>query len=92
MEKKELIKELTDKGQIEEALNLCNELLAMSELQDKDYIYYLKGNIYRKSENWQKAMDNYQYAIDLNPKSPAVTARKMIIEILNYYYKDQFNQ
>lgn len=92
MNKTDKIKDLTDKGNVEEALELCDELISSTEYMEKDYIYYLKGNIYRKCENWQKAMDNYQYAIDINPKSPAITARKMVIDILNYYYKDQFNQ
>ena len=34
--------------------------------------------------------DNYQYAIELNPDSPAVQARKMAIDILNFYHKDMF--
>lgn len=92
MENTEKIKELIDCGNIEEALAVCDQMIENPKTTNKDYIYYLKGNAYRKKENWQKAMDNYQYAIDINPQSPAVTARKMIIDILNYYYKDQFNQ
>ena len=40
----------------------------------------------------KQALDNYQYAIELNPDSPAVQARKMAIDILNFYHKDMFNQ
>lgn len=92
MENIDKIKELIDKGDLNGALTLCDKLLEDAQTGNKDYIYYLKGNAYRKEENWQKALDNYQYAIDLNPSSPAVTSRKMIIDILNYYYKEQFNQ
>lgn len=88
----EEIKTLIDNGKLEEAIEICDSLLVNPETEEKDSIYYLKGYAYRKEENWQKALDNYQYAIDINPQSPAVTARKMIIDILNYYYKDQFNQ
>lgn len=55
-------------------------------------LYYLRGNAYRKKGDWKQALDNYQYAIDLNPDSPAVQARTMAIDILNFYHKDMFNQ
>lgn len=87
----ERIKELIDNGETELALLECDNMLNTCDT-DKDTIYYLKGSIYRKQENWQMALNNYQMAIDINPQSPAVTARKMIINILEYYYKDQFNQ
>ena len=60
--------------------------------KEKDTLYYLRGNAYRKKGDWKRALDNYQYAIELNPDSPAVQARKMVIDILNFYHKDMFNQ
>ena len=58
----------------------------------KDEAYYLMGNAYRKLGNWQKALNNYQSAIELNPDSPALQARKMVMDILNFYNKDMYNQ
>ena len=58
----------------------------------KDEAYYLMGNAYRKLGDWQKALNNYQSAIELNPDSPALQARKMVMDILNFYNKDMYNQ
>lgn len=54
--------------------------------------YYLRGNAYRKLSNWQAALNDYQRAIDLDPTSPAQQARRMVIDILNFYNKDMYNQ
>ena len=54
--------------------------------------YYLKGNACRKLGDWQGALNNYQEAININPESPAKDARAMMIDILNFYNKDMFNQ
>ena len=53
--------------------------------------YYLLGNRYRKEGNWQMAINNYLEAIALDPQSPAVEAKKMLDDILNYYNKDCYN-
>lgn len=53
--------------------------------------YYRLGNRYRKEGNWQEALNNYIAAIELDPESPAVEAKKMLDDILNYYCKDMYN-
>lgn len=53
--------------------------------------YYQLGNEFRKKGNWQEALNNYMEAIDLDPNSPAVEAKKMLDDILNYYNKDMYN-
>ena len=53
--------------------------------------YYRLGNRYRKEGNWQEALNNYVAAIELDPESPAVEAKKMLDDILNYYCKDMYN-
>jgi tetratricopeptide (TPR) repeat protein len=53
--------------------------------------YYLQGNEYRRAGNWQQALNCYMEAIALDPDSPAVQAREMINDILNYYCKDMYN-
>jgi tetratricopeptide (TPR) repeat protein len=53
--------------------------------------YYQKGNQYRKQGDWQHALDCYMEAIGLDPKSPAVEARQMLEDILNFYNKDAYN-
>ncbi len=53
--------------------------------------YYKLGNTFRKEGNWQEALNNYIKAIELDPASPAVEAKKMLDDILNYYCKDMYN-
>ncbi len=53
--------------------------------------YYELGNSFRKQGNWQEAINNYIAAIELDPSSPAVEAKKMLDDILAYYCKDMYN-
>lgn len=53
--------------------------------------YYQKGNEYRRQSDWKRALDNYLEAIALDPESPAVQAKEMLEDILNYYHKDAYN-
>ena len=45
-----------------------------------------------KWETGKQALNNYLEAIERNPESPAVSARDMIMNILNFYNKDMYNQ
>ena len=53
--------------------------------------FYRQGNRYRKEGNWQEAINTYVKAIELDPDSPAVEAKKMLDDILAYYCKDIYN-
>lgn len=85
------IKELIANGEVTTALQQLDDYLS-KENPHKDEAYYLRGNAYRKQGNWQQALNNYQWAIDLNPESPAVNARQMVMDILNFFNKDMYNQ
>lgn len=87
----EAIKELIANGEIDTALQHLESYLN-ADAPNKDVAYYLRGNAYRKQGNWQQALNNYQWAIDLNPESPAADARQMVINILNFFNKDMYNQ
>lgn len=87
---KEQIKELISEGDIREAINLLDGLMG-EECKD-DELYYLRGNAYRKLCDWQQALNNYLEAISLNPESPAKEAHRMLMEILEFYNKDMYNQ
>ena len=52
---------------------------------------YEQGNDYRRQGNWQEAINSYIQAIELDPGSPAVEAKAMLDDILNYYHKDAYN-
>ena len=53
--------------------------------------YYIKGKEFHRAGNWQEAIHYYIEAIELDPESPAVEAKKMVENILNYYCKDMYN-
>lgn len=72
MERLNTIKELINQGNVEQAIQQLDEIL-QTDFPGKDEAYYLRGNAYRKQGNWQQALNNYQYAIDLNPESPGTT-------------------
>lgn len=85
-------KELMEAGKIAEAIRHLDDTLGTPELSQADELYYLRGNAYRKQGNWQMALNSYLEAIALNPESPAVHARAMIMDILEFYNKDMYNQ
>lgn len=93
MEQIDNLKELINRGDVDLAIKQLDQLLQNPSVEnEKDTLYYLRGNAFRKKGDWKQALDNYQYAIDLNPDSPALQARTMVIDILNFYNKDMFNQ
>ena len=53
--------------------------------------YYLKGNEARKRGQWHEAINCYIQAIDLDPDSPAVEAKRMLDDIMSFYHKDAYN-
>lgn len=85
------IKEWIEEGKADESESALKEyLLSSSSCQDE--AYYLLGNICRKKSDWQGALNNYRKATDLNPLSPATHAYRSVLDILNYYNKDMYNQ
>jgi len=53
--------------------------------------YYQLGNEARKRGRWHEAINNYIQAIELDPDSPAVEAKKMLDDIMAFYCKDMYN-
>lgn len=53
--------------------------------------WYRRGNQYRRQGDWQHAINCYMEAIDIDAHSPAVEAKKMLEDILNFYNKDAYN-
>ncbi len=86
------IRELIGRGDVEQAIRQLDEILLQGASPHPDEAYYLRGNAYRKLGNWQQALNNYRYAVDINPRSPAKEARRMLADILDFYNKDMYNQ
>jgi len=53
--------------------------------------HYELGNRHRRAGDWQQAINHYLEAIALDPDSPAVEAKQMLDDILNFYNKDCYN-
>lgn len=84
------IKRMIQEDDVDSALSYLNDLI--SQQPDNDEAYYLLGNIYRKKGDWRLALNHYLEAIERNPDSPAVQARQMLMDILEFYNKDMYNQ
>ena len=85
------IRKLIQEGELNTAIEQLTAYI-QSDTTDNDEPYYLLGNAYRKQGNWQMALNNYLEAIEKNPESPAVNAKKMLMDILEFYNKDMYNQ
>ena len=53
--------------------------------------WYQKGSEARKQSQWHEAINCYIRAIELDPESPAVEAKRMLEDIMAYYNKDMYN-
>ena len=84
------IKELIKEGKLDIAIEQLSQYIQTDPTLDEPY--YLLGNVYRKQGNWQLALNNYLEAMERNPESPAVQAHQMMMDILNFYNKDMYNQ
>lgn len=91
MEQLDYLKKLINKGDVDRAIKELNILLESDSIP-KDILFYLLGNAYRKKSDWQQALNSYQSAIDINPNSPAVQARQIVMDILEFFHKDMYNQ
>ena len=91
MENLEAIKKELNEGNVNAVIRKLDILIKNSH-SSSDELYYLRGNAYRKLGNWQMALNNYLEAIERNPNSPALQAKEMVMDILNFYNKDMFNQ
>ncbi|MCQ2225917.1 MAG: tetratricopeptide repeat protein [Paludibacteraceae bacterium] len=64
----------------------------LSNNHESEQAHFLLGNLYRKREDWEGALNEYQAAMDINENSPARLAYNAIQEVLAFYNKDMFNQ
>lgn len=85
----ETIKALLDAGKVDEAIDTLQQM--KTEHPGDDTVCYELGNAYWKLQDWKHCLDNYTEAIRLNPQSPAAEAKKMVMNILQFYNKEMFN-
>ena len=61
----------------------------MAVMDSEDF--YKQGNECRRRGDFGAAINCYIKAIELDPDSPAVEAKSMLEDILNFYNKDAYN-
>jgi len=69
----------------------CSKSPLPLEGKGKAEEYYQKGNEARKQGLWHEAINCYIQAIELDPDSPAVEAKRMLDDIMAFYCKDMYN-
>lgn len=83
------IRKLVETGNLDEALALFED--RRNENPDDAEVLYELGCLYWKKQDWKHCLDCYSEAMRLNPDSPASEARKMVLDILQFYNKEMFN-
>ena len=74
---------------LDEAMKMVEEGLA--DNNNDAYLHYLKGSLFMKSGDWRQATNSFLRSEELDAESPAVEARKMLTDIMNFYNKDLYN-
>jgi len=87
--KMDAIRQLIYDGKTDEAIWLLDQFI--TEHEENDEAWFLRGNAYRKKGDMRQALNNYLRAMELNPESPARQAHDMLIQILDYYNKETYN-
>ena len=85
----EKIKNEINLGHLVEAQSMIDEGLAAHK--DDAILHYLKGTLFMKSGDWRQATNCFLRSEELDENSPAVEARKMLNNIMNFYNKDLYN-
>ena len=86
---KQEIRQLIEDNRTAEAIEALAALI--EEHAEDDELYFLRGNAYRKHNDWRNAMSDYCRAAEINPQSPAAEAYRAAVEILNFYNTDLYN-
>jgi len=82
------VREHLANDRVGEALQLIN--LIMSEAMSEE-LFYLRGKIHLRLNEWKLATDDFLKAQELNPDGPATQQLSMINSIMDFYNKDMYN-
>lgn len=82
------IKELLSQGNVSEAERIVAE--EIQETPCDDEAHFWKGNIHRKRGDWKEALESYAEAEELGNEQ-AAEARRMLMDIIQFYDKERYN-
>ena len=73
---KQEIRQLIEDNRTAEAIEALAAMI--EENANDDELYFLRGNAYRKHNDWRNAMSDYCRATEINPESPAKSSTSTI--------------
>ena len=62
-----------------------------TDIKEQAQALYEQGNQHRRNQQWSLAINAYEQAAALDPSSPAVHARQMLQQIMDYRCKEYYN-
>ncbi len=70
----------------------CTITKAIEQSPDDDALYVERGKMYHKKGMFDRAQNDFQRALEINPENKEAAAFiELIREIFNYRYKDIYN-
>ncbi|MBR1387187.1 MAG: hypothetical protein IJ553_02110 [Alloprevotella sp.] len=84
------IAQLIESGATTEAIDRLNGLFAGHPCPAQ--LHYLKGKALMKQSAWGEAISQFRQARMLEPDGPAAEAENMLLDIMDFYNKDMYNQ
>ena len=83
------IEELINENRLEDALLLLNKEIEKDKNNDKTY--FCRGKVHWKMGNKSQAITDYEYAVAINPQSPARIALDNARDVISFFNPDIFN-
>lgn len=83
------INELITQNRIKDAINELTDFIYLH--QDCDEAYFLRGKLFWRLGDKRRAMNDYTYAVQLNPESPATRALENAKDIQSFFNPDLLN-
>ncbi len=80
---------LIDENRLEEALARIGEFIKENPRDDE--ALFLRGKIYWRLEEKSRAINDFEQALDINPKSKAAYALETARKIQEFFNPDMFN-
>lgn len=87
---KEILEQIKKATKPEEYKKLLEIISSIKEEDNNlEYLYFAKGEIYFRMQQWGKAINNYQKALEINPENKEVSGKiNLLKEILKFHNTD----
>lgn len=89
MEDLQQIKQKLSDNHIDEAIVALNAYIHQNP--DSEEAHVLRGNAYRRTDNWKMAISDYAAAKSINPEGAGAIAYDQAMEIMSFFNTDLYN-